>query len=142
MNDTVNIETVFHAPVNRIWKAWTDPLVILKWFGSDPNGEGVKAEMDVRPGGSFMISFKNSDNSEHTCFGVYKEVYNDRRLSFTWEWKSEPGVESLVTVILSPANDDTKMSFEHANVGTASAHNYLAGWKATFEKLERILASK
>jgi hypothetical protein len=31
------------------------------------------------------------------------------------------------------------MIFEHKNLGTASAHNYLAGWKATFSKLERVL---
>jgi len=32
------------------------------------------------------------------------------------------------------------MIFEHKNLGTASAHNYLTGWKETFIKLERVLA--
>ncbi|HEY1871835.1 MAG TPA: SRPBCC domain-containing protein [Chitinophagaceae bacterium] len=60
-------------------------------------------------------------------------------LSFTWEWKNEPGVESFVTVKLTPIDHSARMQFEHAQVGTASAHNYLVGWKSTFEKLERML---
>jgi len=141
MHDTIAIETILHAPINTVWQAWTDPSLILKWFGSDPNGKGIKAEMDVRPGGSFEISFKDSDNTEHTCFGVYKEVYEERKLSFTWAWKNEPGVESLVTVQMTGENNFTRMNFQHANVGTASAHNYLNGWKATFKKLEQLLVN-
>jgi len=142
MTDTITIETIIHAPIYLVWKAWTDPLLILQWFGSDPNGQGIKAEMDVRPGGCFEISFKDSDNTEHTCNGIYKEVYTEQKLSFTWTWKNEPGVESFVTVILSPENNTTKMQFEHANVGTASAHNYLNGWKATFAKLDQVLTPR
>ena len=141
-NNSITIETTINAPAEKVWKAWTDPSTILKWFGSDPNGQGVKAEMDVRPGGSYEISFRDSDNTEHTCSGIYKEVYMGHKLSFTWTWKNEPGVESFVTVILSPENDDTKMWFEHANVGTLSAHNYLSGWNTTFVKLNQILTAK
>ena len=142
MSDTITIETIIHAPIYLVWKAWTDPSVILQWFGSDPNGKGIKAETDVRPGGRYEISFKDSDNTEHTCSGVYKEVYAESKLSFTWTWKNEPGVESFVTVILFSENNTTKMQFEHAHVGTASAHNYLTGWKATFAKLDQVLTQK
>ena len=142
MTDTITIETIIHAPSSIVWKAWTDPLLILQWFGSDPNGKGIKAEVDVRPGGFYEITFKDSNGTEHTCSGTYKEVYEGHKLTFTWTWKNEPGVESFVTVILSPENNATKMLFEHANVGTASAHNYLIGWKSTFAKLDRVLTSE
>ena len=69
----------------------------------------------------------------------YLIVEKFRQLSFTWEWKNEPGVESLVNILLDLTNDGTTMIFEHKNLGTASAHNYLAGWKETFLKLERVL---
>ena len=137
--DTINITTLIHATTEEVWKAWTEPLIILKWFGSDPKGQGIKAEMDVTVGGSFEITFANSDGTEHTCFGVYKEVSVYKKLSFTWTWKSEPGVESLVTVVLNSINSITQMQFEHAHVGYASAHNYLVGWQDTFDNLEKIL---
>ena len=60
-------------------------------------------------------------------------------IPFTWEWENEPDVVSLVIITLSSAHNNTLMIFEHKNVGTASAHNYLTGWKATFSKLEGIL---
>ncbi len=71
--------------------------------------------------------------------GKYLIVEPNKQLSFTWEWENEPGVESLVTILLNSGNDVSEMTFEHKNVGTASTHNYLAGWKATFAKLQEIL---
>ena len=116
--------------------------MILQWFGSDPDGRGVKATLDVRPGGHFEVTFQNSDGAEYNCFGVYREVQAPKLLTFTWEWKSEPGVESFVTVLLTSEGNFTRMHFEHANLGTASVHDYLPGWRSTFEKLERLLTQE
>ena len=123
-----------------VWKAWTNPDLILQWFGSDPNGRGLKARLDPRSGGDYEISFCNRDGSDFTCHGHYLDVQPFRKLTLTWAWKNEPGVESLVTVQLNPENKNTHMQFEHAHVGSKSAHNYLEGWKSTFGKLERLLA--
>jgi uncharacterized protein YndB with AHSA1/START domain len=98
--DTIVIDTIIHAPTEAVWKAWTERSIILKWFGSDPNGKGLKAEMDVRPGGRFEVTFANANETEHTCFGIYHEVKKYSEPSFTWEWKNEPGVESFVIVKL------------------------------------------
>ncbi|HEY4324249.1 MAG TPA: SRPBCC domain-containing protein [Mucilaginibacter sp.] len=111
----------------------------LKWFGSDPNRSGVTAKFDVWSGGSFEISFNNSDGAEHTCGGVYANVEPFTKLTFSWRWRSEPGVESFVTVSLSPVGHLTRMNFEHANLGSASEHDYLYGWNSTFMKLDRLL---
>ena len=51
-NDAITIDTIIHAPIEAVWEAWTNPAIILNWFGSDPGGTGVKARMDVHPGGS------------------------------------------------------------------------------------------
>jgi uncharacterized protein YndB with AHSA1/START domain len=142
INDAVAIEFIIPSPIENTWEAWTDPALILKWFGSDPNGEGVNAEMDVRPGGKFEISFRDSSGTEHTCSGVYVVVEKPAKLSFTWSWKSEPGVESLVTVSFTDKQNCTVMQFEHANLGSASKHDYLQGWQSTFVKLESLLGSK
>jgi uncharacterized protein YndB with AHSA1/START domain len=142
MEDSINLKFKIPAPVQEVWKAWTDPELILKWFGSDPKGKGLKARMDVRPGGLYEISFCGSDGVEHTCFGVYTEVKEFRKLIFNWEWKSEPGVESLVNIKFTPDGNHTLMQFEHSHVGNRSMHNYLTGWTMTFEKLNVILTQK
>ena len=141
-NDTVTIGVTISATVENVWKAWTNPALIFKWFGSDPDGKVIKAELDVRIGGAFEITFKDSDQTEHTCSGVYIDVQEFSKLAFTWTWKSEPCVESFVTVALTSESDFTRMLFQHDHIGTASRHNYLNGWQATFSKLERTLTNK
>jgi uncharacterized protein YndB with AHSA1/START domain len=112
----------------------------MSWFGSDPHGQVIEARMDARPGGLFEITFQNSDKTEFTCFGVYEDVRQPNNLSFSWEWKNEPGVRSQVTVLLSPdGKGNTKMTFTHAGVGDASMHDYQKGWQSTFLKLDRVL---
>lgn len=134
------LEKKFSAPIEKIWNAWTDPAFIMNWFGSDPNGKVLKAELNVQPGGNFQITFQDSNLAEHTCFGIYKEVQPFYRLTFSWEWKSEPGVTSFICLRLVPEDNSTKMQFEHRNLGSGSRHNYAQGWQNTFLKLERLLA--
>ena len=35
--DTIHIETILHASIDNVWRAWTDADA-MTWFGSDPNG--------------------------------------------------------------------------------------------------------
>jgi uncharacterized protein YndB with AHSA1/START domain len=140
-DSSIFIETTFKSSIEKIWEAWTNPNVIMKWFGSDPEGKGLNAELDVRPGGSFEITFRDADLTEHTCSGIYDEVYVLRKLTFSWRWKSEPGVESFVILLLTPEGKSTRMQFEHKNLGSGSKHNYAKGWQNTFSKLERLLDS-
>ena len=46
---------------------------------------------------------------------------------------------SFVTVKLKSEPNGTLMKFEHENVDTVSAHNYEAGWRSTFKKLDCLL---
>jgi uncharacterized protein YndB with AHSA1/START domain len=140
-DDTVFITRLFNAGIGILWKTWTEPELILKWFGSDPEGTGISARMDVQPGGEFEIGFRNSDGTVFYCHGIYSFVEAPRELRFSWEWKNEPGVISQVSVSFSPAQGATMMEFIHSGVGTKSAHNYKMGWNSTFEKLEKILGS-
>lgn len=141
-NDKVNIGFTIHAPIETVWAAWTTPTLISGWFGSDPSGEVLNAKLDVRPGGSFEITFKDSDETEHTGSGIYEDVQAYSRLTFSWTWKSEPGIESFVTITLISQNESTHMLFEHRDLGTGSRHDYLNGWTAAFNKLERLLTNK
>jgi len=138
--DKVQLEIYLSASIEEVWKAWTEPDRIAKWFGSDPNGNVLKAILNVYPGGLFEVTFKDSDQTEHTSFGVYSVVREFSDLEFSWNWKSEPGVESLVAVELKVENNFTRMLFKHERLGKGSQHNYEEGWKNTFLKLERSLS--
>ncbi len=50
IDDNIRIDMSFTASIEKIWNAWTDPRLILQWFGSDPNAKGIIAQMNVHPG--------------------------------------------------------------------------------------------
>ena len=138
-DSSIFFETTFNSSIERVWEAWTNPMHLMNWFGSDPKGKVLKAELDVRSGGYFEVTFQDSDLTEHTCSGIYDEVRTLNKLTFSWQWKSEPGIESFIILLLTSEGKSTRMQFEHKNLGSGSKHNYAKGWQNTFSKLERLL---
>ncbi|SHI02767.1 Uncharacterized conserved protein YndB, AHSA1/START domain [Chryseolinea serpens] len=139
IDSSIFIETTFKSPVEKIWEAWTNPNLIMKWFGSDPKGKGLSAKLDVRVGGYFEITFQDSDLTEHTCSGIYDEVQVLNKLTFSWRWKNEPGDESFVVLSLAPEGKSTRMQFQHKNLSSGSKHDYAKGWQNTFSKPESLV---
>ena len=107
---SVRIERHFDVLPGKVWRGWTDPEVVRQWFGSDPAGKVLAVQLDVRPGGSFEVSFMDSNGTEHTCSGVFADVQPETKLSFSWRWKSEPGVETFVSVLLERRGTGTQLS--------------------------------
>jgi uncharacterized protein YndB with AHSA1/START domain len=140
--NSVHITWHFAAPPQKVWSAWAEPEAVRQWFGSDPKGKVLAADLAVTVGGRFEVTFADSDGTQHTASGVYQQVEPHRLLVFTWGWKSEPGVETLITVSLFPEGDGTRMEFEHGGLVHASSHDYKSGWRSTFLKFEKVLASE
>lgn len=138
--NAVELTSFFNTSKMQVWSAWTDPSTIKKWFGSDPGGTVLNANLDVRPGGTFTVTFQDSNATEHTCMGRYSVVIPNNKLSFSWEWKSEPGHVSQVDIqFIEDGDQMTTMKFEHSNLNPNSLHGYEEGWKRTFEKLKSVL---
>lgn len=139
-NHSIQITWKFPHPPAKIWRAWTDPAIAKLWFGSDPNGKGLDAKMDVRVNGSFSVTFSNSDGTKFTALGIYKEINELNRLVFTWGWANQPEVDELITLDFLPDEHGTQMTFEQSNIDPSTTlHNYAEGWRSTFQKLEKAL---
>jgi uncharacterized protein YndB with AHSA1/START domain len=138
---SVQLTRDFKSPSAEVWRAWTDAAIVRRWFGSDPAGTVLNATLDVRPGGAYSITFRDSTGIEHTASGQYRVVQYPRQLSFTWTWKSEPAHETLVTILLEDHEGGTRMNFEHSQLWAGSSHGYAEGWRKTFGKMERAIAA-
>jgi uncharacterized protein YndB with AHSA1/START domain len=92
----------YNVAPEKVWRAWTDPKTLAKWFGPDVDGVVSVADMDVRVGGEYHIVFGVPGGEQHDVSGVYQEVVRNRKLVFSWSWKSTPERVSLVTVTLRP----------------------------------------
>lgn len=134
-NDNVFIERQFNVPLERMWEIWTNSGFIMRWFGSDPDGIVISADIDLVAGGRYRITFQDSDGSIHTAFGEYAEVLEHEKLRYTWQWESEPGYTSEVTVVFIPDAGKTLLVFAHVDLNPESAHQCFTGWNGAMDKI-------
>jgi uncharacterized protein YndB with AHSA1/START domain len=126
----------------KVWRAWTDPEAIKRWWGPGPGEPVSLAELDVRVGGRFRIVFGGTHGKDHEVQGVYKEVVPNRKLVFTWTWpNSTPERESVVTIVFKATGTGTELAFAHERLFDESVRDgHKRGWTESFAKLERFLA--
>jgi uncharacterized protein YndB with AHSA1/START domain len=124
----------------KVWRAWTEPQALSRWFGPADTESVTRAELDVRVGGRYFIGFRTTDGQEHGVSGVYQEVEAQRRLSFTWAWQSTPERVSRVTIELEPAGGGCELRFRHDRFFDQQARdNHERGWTGTLAKLDAFL---
>ncbi len=125
----------------KVWRAWTDPEALKKWWGPGANDPVSLAQLDVRVGGRFRIVFGGPQGKDHEVQGVYKEVVPNRKLVFTWTWpNSTPERESLVTIAFKRAAGGTELEFLHAQLFDETVRDgHKRGWTESFAKLDQFL---
>lgn len=127
----------------KVWRAWTDPEAVKKWWGPGPGELVSAAELDVRVGGRFRIVFGGADGRANECAGIYKEVSPNRKLVFTWTWpRTTPERESLVTITFQEVQGGTELVFRHERFFDEKVRDdHKRGWTGVLDKLERFLES-
>lgn len=139
---------IFDAPRDVVFRAWTDPERLKRWWG--PKGfTNPVCEVDVRPGGAILIHMRAPDGVVYPMTGVFREIVEPERLVFTssaLDSKGEPLFEVLNTVTLSEEGAKTRLTV-HASVSKvkAQAAPHLAGmeqgWSETLDRLaEEVVA--
>lgn len=139
---TLLITRVFDAPRELVWKAWTDPEHMARWWG--PRGfTNPVCELDVRPGGALRIVMRAPDGAEYPMKGVFREILQPERLVFTNIAVDADGnqlLEGLTSVTLEEHGGKTKLTLQTRAVAlVAHAARMLegmqAGWTQSLERL-------
>ena len=138
----LRITRCYPVAPEKVWRAWTDPQALTRWFGPGEPDSVTLAEVDLRVGGSYHIVFHTPDGENHDVSGVYQEVELHRRLVFSWAWKSTPERVSRVSLDLRPVADGTELSFvQDRFFDLAARNNHERGWGGSFVKLEAFFAA-
>jgi uncharacterized protein YndB with AHSA1/START domain len=148
--ESVVLERVFDAPIDLVWRMWTDPTSFKAWYG--PAGATVPvAELDLRPGGRRRVAM-GMGPSVMWFAGQHLEVDEPTRLVYTETIADEHGnpisPESLgmppktpgtteVTVVLEEVDGGTRVTLTHAGVPAESGA--ARGWNGAFDKLDAQL---
>jgi uncharacterized protein YndB with AHSA1/START domain len=139
---------IFDAPREVVFKAWTDPKQLQRWWG--PKGfTNPVCEVDVRPGGAIRIHMRAPDGTVYPMTGVFHEVIVPGRLVFTssaLDGNGHPLFEVLNTVTFAAEGSKTKLTV-HASVskvkGDAAPHlaGMEEGWSMALDRLAEELGA-
>ena len=135
---------VFDAPRELVFKVWTDPKHVARWWGPHRFTNPV-CELDLRPGGAILIHMRGPDGTVYPMTGTYQEIVRPERLVFTsaaLDANGNPMFEILTTVTFAEEGGKTKQILRARVIKkTAQAAPYLAGMEAGWtQSLERLAA--
>ncbi len=155
---TYILERTFDAPRELVWKTWTDPVLLARWYG--PNIETIIHQLDVVPGGLWLNEMKMGERSGYQR-SEYTEVTPPERLVMLMsntdaDWNNAPNPmmpdwpSTLLTVVTFEEDaGKTKMRLawspheaseaEIAAFG-AAMEGLGKGWGAGMVLLEELLA--
>ena len=138
---TLQLTRTFAAPREKVFRAWTDPEEVKKWF-HPPGYETPSAEIDLRVGGKYRLGMRKLPDGEvFYLSGSYREVRRPERLVYTWQWEAEPELgDTLVTVQFHDRGGSTEVVLTHELFPTEKARQeHERGWSGGLDNLVKIL---
>jgi uncharacterized protein YndB with AHSA1/START domain len=148
MTREVTLTRTLDAPRALVWAAWTEPKRLAQWWGPHQFTNPV-CEIDVRPGGKWLIHMKAPDGTVYPMTGEFREIVKPERMVFVAFAESLDGTKYLESV--------TEVTFEEQGAGTRltvkakakglhpMAPQMLAGmdagWSQSLERLAELLVA-
>ena len=135
----LNIDRVFDAPRELVWRLWRDPKHMVRWHG--PEGCAlVECDIDFRVGGAWRRCMSSGAGHQHWIHGEYLEIVEPSRLCFTYINDAD-GFETVVTMEFLELEDGrTRMLFEQTpflNREERDGHGW--GWNSGFNTFANYL---
>jgi len=137
------VTRVFDAPRELVFKAWTTPDLMAKWWGPAMFTNPV-CQLDARPGGALRIEMRAPNGTVYPMTGVFHEVVAPARLVFTSraleDKHGKAHLEVLNTVTFAERGDTTQLTLRASVVkSTPAAATALAGmeegWNQSLDSL-------
>lgn len=142
----------FDAPRALVWKAWSEPEYVKRWWGPQHFTSPV-CQIDFRVGGRYLFSMRSPEGQEFYSTGVYQKIEPMDEIVYTDSFADANGnvispsevgmndvpLESPVTVRFEDQGSGTKLTvIAHRPTGVMGEYAYL-GWNESLDKLAEIL---
>jgi len=152
------LERIFDAPRELVWRAWTEPKLLPRWYG--PNVETIVHRLELKPGGLWLVEMKWGGRASHQRV-EYTDVVPPERLVWLhanadadWNVTPSPMMPDwprvlLTTVTFEEDGGRTKLRLtwipheaSEAEVAcfAAAIERIGKGWDAGMELLAKLLA--
>lgn len=148
------ITRIFDAPRELVWKAWTDPEHVKRWWGPK-NFTAPFVKMDFRVGGKYLYCMRSAEGQDYWGTGVYREIIPQEKIVATDSFADEKGnivpashygmsgdwpLELLVTVTFEPQGNKTKFTLRHVGLPAGDMLKMTdEGWNESLDKFAATL---
>ncbi|WP_439584929.1 SRPBCC family protein [Dyadobacter bucti] len=128
----ITVETTVNAPVEKVWKCWTEPDHITGWTFASDDWHAPYADNDLRKDGKFKTTMAAKDGSFSFDFGgTYTDVTEHSLIAYTMEDGRK------VKVSFSGEGDTTKVVETFDPENTHPADFQKAGWQAILDNFKK-----
>lgn len=128
----INIQTTIKAPLEKVWKYYTEPEHITQWNHASDDWHCPHAENDLRVGGKFMSRMEAKDGSFGFDFGgTYDEVKNHELIEYHMD------DQRVVKVMFNPEGESTKIIVEFDPETENSIEMQKGGWQAILDNFNK-----
>lgn len=159
MGKEIRITRTFDAPKDLVWRAWTDPELLVQWWG--PRGfTSPVCKIDLKVGGTYLYCMRSEDGQDFWSGGVFKEIVPMKKIVCTDYFADKDGnkltpqtygmdenfpeeMDIVVTfeeqmgkttlTIVYPIPDDFKIREALLKSGME------AGWNESLDKIEEVI---
>jgi uncharacterized protein YndB with AHSA1/START domain len=140
----------FDAPPHLVWKAWTTPELVKRWWHSN-RGTMMTAEIDLRVGGKWRWVMIAAGGFEVAFHGEYREIVPDERLVYTEVYEGAPqgpdGEEAVLNTLVFAAKGTRTLLTNLTEARTKEVRDTIinsgmeAGMQDAFDLLEQVAIS-
>jgi len=136
MKTRIEVEVNIDAPLDIVWKKWTTPLEIVKWYNAGDDWHTPSAENDLQEGGNFKYRMEAKDKSAGFDFqGTYTKIITYDKLEYILD------DNRLVTVNFSTRDKSTKVSEIFEAEDTIPKEMQREGWQSILDNFKKYVES-
>ena len=144
-DEQILITREFAAPRHLVYKAYTTPELIRRWWAGK-RGNVTVAEIDLRVGGKWRYAMIADGGFEVAFHGEYREIIANERLVYTEVFEGAPDAEAVSTLTLAEQDQRTTVTIlvQHANQESRDAHvnsGMEDGLQEALDDLEEVAVS-
>jgi len=128
----ITVQTIIKAPVEKVWKFWTEPNHIIHWNNASDDWHTPKAENDLRVGGKFMSRMEARDGSMGFDFsGKYDKIEPLHLIEYTMD----DGRKAKISFV--PQGNVTTVIESFEAEETNSVDLQQAGWQSILDNFKK-----
>lgn len=134
----VRVSCAFAGPAESLFDAWLDPAVARLWLFATPEGLSIRAEIDPRTGGGFVLA-ENRGGLKVEHGGRYLLVERPHRLAFELRVPPASEVATIVSVAIMQLGEWLILSLTHEGVPPELTERTEQGWSRSLDRLATLL---